>query len=40
MSGFDVLDSDSEISASETRLWSENVAGRVVLCASITFPGK
>ena len=37
---FAVLDGGREISASETRLWRENVDGRVVLCACVTLPGK
>jgi 4'-phosphopantetheinyl transferase len=37
---FEVLDGGREISASEGRLWRENVAGRVVLCACVTLPGK
>jgi 4'-phosphopantetheinyl transferase len=38
--GFLVLDGGREIPASETRLWRENVEGRVVLCACITLPEK
>jgi len=37
---FEVRDGGHEISASEARLWRENVGGRVVLCACVTLPGK
>ncbi len=38
--GFDVRDGGREIPTIETRLWRENVEGRVVLCACVTLPGK
>ena len=37
---FDVQDRGREIPISETRLWRENVAESVVLCACVSLPGK